>query len=379
MAPRIAEGSEPGEGKREEPLAQKHHFVGPGEDPEVRGQRGGEAVLAQHAIAEGMEGGDEGLGVAVGHQLVHPLRHLPRRLFGEGEGENFLGPRALGGDEMGDAPGQNRGLPGARARDDQKRTVAMKHGAPLRLVEAIENDVLAGLRSGLDVRHGLETSRTQARGGSPTPRGPRVAGLTPDRRAARRSRPSRPSLPSRDGCSGSRSWRTRNDGRRRRRHSRRAHSHDSANPSWRTPWPWALVPSILLFSDPSTPAMGSESLKAPANGCFAMAERRSTSARAVTRSERDRPDPSYMAGSPRRTPRPRRKSSRARRLDSTEASLKTPRPRRRNRISAWRFWLSLLTTLICSETAGPRTEARGRRESGRGSREVRTSSRMLTP
>jgi hypothetical protein len=68
-----------------------------------------------------VEGADPRLGVAVRDQLVDALRHLARRLVGEGEGEDLLGTRLLAGDEVGDAAGEDGGLAGARAGHDEQR------------------------------------------------------------------------------------------------------------------------------------------------------------------------------------------------------------------------------------------------------------------
>ena len=52
-----------------------------------------------------------------------PLLHFPRRLVGEGNGENFMRAGAPMRQDMRDFGGQNAGLPGARAGEHEKRAV----------------------------------------------------------------------------------------------------------------------------------------------------------------------------------------------------------------------------------------------------------------
>ena len=106
-----------------------------------------ERRLAQHAVAEGVEGRDRGLRVAVGDELVDALGHLGRGLLGEGEGQDLLGPRALRGDEVRDAAGEHRGLAGAGARDDEQRPLAVEHRLALGLVQALEDALLGRSRA----------------------------------------------------------------------------------------------------------------------------------------------------------------------------------------------------------------------------------------
>ena len=144
VARRVAERTEAVERQVEEPLAQEDHLLRLREHAELRVEPGLEGRLAQHPVAEGVEGGDRGLGVAPGDELVHALGHLGRRLLGEGEGEDLLGPRALRGDEVRDPPGEDRGLPGAGARDDEERPLAVDDRLALGLVEALEDALLGG-------------------------------------------------------------------------------------------------------------------------------------------------------------------------------------------------------------------------------------------
>ena len=141
---RITEGPEATQGKIEDALAEEHDLLGLAQHPEIGMEAEVECALAQDAVAEGVKGGDPGLGVAVGDQLVHPLRHLHRSLLGEGEGEDLLGPRHLARDEVGDAPGEHGGLAGAGPRDDEQGPLAVEHGLALGFGEALEDAVFAG-------------------------------------------------------------------------------------------------------------------------------------------------------------------------------------------------------------------------------------------
>ena len=96
---------------------------------------------AQQAVAEGVEGGDLDVGVAVGHELVDALLHLGGGLVGEGEREDLLGAGAALGDQPGDAAGDDGGLAGAGAGHDEQRAGVVGDGLTLRVVEAIEDAV----------------------------------------------------------------------------------------------------------------------------------------------------------------------------------------------------------------------------------------------
>ena len=135
----IAERTEAGEGQGEEALAQEDDGLGLAQHAELGVHPHLERGLAEHAVAEGVEGRDRGLGVAVGDELVDALGHLHRGLLGEGEGQDLLGPRPLARDEMGDAAGEHRGLARARAGDDEEGPLAVEHGLALGRGEAGEN------------------------------------------------------------------------------------------------------------------------------------------------------------------------------------------------------------------------------------------------
>ncbi len=64
----------------------------------------------------------------------HPLAHFLRRIFGIGDGENFVGTGMALADQAGDAPGKDSGLPRTCAGDDQHGPVDVFDGFPLALV-----------------------------------------------------------------------------------------------------------------------------------------------------------------------------------------------------------------------------------------------------
>ena len=99
-------------------------------------------MLAQEPVAEGVEGGDLDVGVAVRHERVDALLHLGGGLVGEGERQDLLGPGLLLPDEPGDAARDDGGLAGARAGDDQEGTGVVGDGLALRVVQAVQ-DALA--------------------------------------------------------------------------------------------------------------------------------------------------------------------------------------------------------------------------------------------
>jgi hypothetical protein len=85
-----------------------------------------------------VEGAQPHAGGAAAEQHLDALAHLARRLVGEGDREDLLGAGALGGDDVGDAVGEDPRLAAARAGEDQQWPVGRLDGAALRLVEARE-------------------------------------------------------------------------------------------------------------------------------------------------------------------------------------------------------------------------------------------------
>ena len=101
---------------------------------------------AQQRVAEGMKRGDLDVGIAIGHQLVDARLHLGGGLIREREGEDLFGPRLALVDEVGDTPGNDGGLAGPGARDDEERPGVVGNGLTLRVVEAIEDPTAHALR-----------------------------------------------------------------------------------------------------------------------------------------------------------------------------------------------------------------------------------------
>ena len=96
-------------------------------------------MTAQQRIAEGVEGRDLDVRIAVGYELIDPGFHLRRRLVGEGQRQDLFGSRLALGDEMGDPPRDDGRLPGPRAGDDQQRSRIVGDGLSLPPIQAIKN------------------------------------------------------------------------------------------------------------------------------------------------------------------------------------------------------------------------------------------------
>ncbi len=79
-----------------EVLAQEDHDLRARQDPDVRREAELQGVLADDRVAEGVEGRDVRVRVAVRHELVDADRHLVRGLVRERQGEDLrrLGPGA---------------------------------------------------------------------------------------------------------------------------------------------------------------------------------------------------------------------------------------------------------------------------------------------
>ena len=144
----IAEGPVVLERELEEVIAQEDHLLGAGEDAELGSEPQLERVLLDQPVAEGVEGGDLHVGVAVGHEGVHALFHLRRRLVGEREREDLGGARATGRDEVGDAAGDDGGLAGPGARDDEQRTGLVSDRRRLGRIQPLEDPLGAPRRVG---------------------------------------------------------------------------------------------------------------------------------------------------------------------------------------------------------------------------------------
>ncbi len=108
--------------------------------------------LARVAQARRLGAQDAGAGGVKGHQphaaraggRAHrqqpfdPAAHLLSGLVRERDREDLLGARLLGVDQEGDPVREHARLAAARAREDQQRTLAMRDGLALGLVQALE-------------------------------------------------------------------------------------------------------------------------------------------------------------------------------------------------------------------------------------------------
>ena len=129
-------------------LPEEDHLLGPGQNAKVRRQPQFKRVVAEDAVAKSVERAEPDIGVSVGDEHVDAFFHLRRRFVGEGERENLRGARAPGGDQPGDAAGDDCRLAGAGPRDNQQRAGLVGHRAPL-LVVQIGQDAVRGSPGGL--------------------------------------------------------------------------------------------------------------------------------------------------------------------------------------------------------------------------------------
>ena len=128
------------------------------EDGEVRFQAGQFGMAAQELGRERVEGAEPGH--ALDHatdQVADAAAHLAGGLVGEGDGEDLVGLRAAGGEELGDAGGERPGLAGAGAGEHQDRAVESFDGSALVGVE--------GLEPGCGARGDAGAGRKRPRGG----------------------------------------------------------------------------------------------------------------------------------------------------------------------------------------------------------------------
>ena len=93
-------------------------------------------MKAQDAAADGVEGAEPWHAFdRLAEHMAEAFLHFPRRLVGEGDGEDFVGPRASRGQNVRDARGEHTGLAGARTGQHQHRTVQRFHGVALLGIE----------------------------------------------------------------------------------------------------------------------------------------------------------------------------------------------------------------------------------------------------
>ena len=117
-------------------------------------------VLAQHAGARGVKGGDPGPARRSPEKPRHPLFHLPGGLVREGDGQRLVRPDLAALDQIGEPIGENPGLSGARAREHQQRARRVEDGLLLALVEVL-CETRAKVRR--RVRHRVSRGRTRPR------------------------------------------------------------------------------------------------------------------------------------------------------------------------------------------------------------------------
>ena len=92
-------------------------------------------VGAQHAGAGGVEGHDPHRAGGAADEQLDALAHLLRGLVGEGDGEDLVRARLAGAHQVGDPVGEDAGLAGAGAGEDQERPLAVHDGVALRGVQ----------------------------------------------------------------------------------------------------------------------------------------------------------------------------------------------------------------------------------------------------
>jgi len=71
-------------------------------------------------------------------QLADPISHLPRRLVGEGDGQQTHRRDMMDLDQPGDSVNQDAGFSRARSRQDQDVFFTCRDGVTLGIVELVE-------------------------------------------------------------------------------------------------------------------------------------------------------------------------------------------------------------------------------------------------
>ena len=95
-------------------------------------------LAAQDPHAHRVEGREPDRGGLASHQLLDPLAHLGGGLVGEGHRQDPLRRDAAGGDQPGDAVGEDAGLAAARAGEHEERPLGRLDRAALLGVEPDE-------------------------------------------------------------------------------------------------------------------------------------------------------------------------------------------------------------------------------------------------
>ena len=108
------------------------------EDGEIRLEADQFGVPPQNLGPDRMERAHPRHAVMDAGQRAYPLAHLPRRLVGECDGKNFMGPGASGRDQVRDTGGEHPGLPDPCAGQNEDRTVERLDRATLLGVQSVE-------------------------------------------------------------------------------------------------------------------------------------------------------------------------------------------------------------------------------------------------
>ena len=119
-------------------LLQEPQLVVRVEDGEVGSEAHELGVHAQDLDADRMERAEPRHALVRAGEDAHPLAHLARRLVGEGDGQDLVGPRPAGGDQMGDAGRQHPCLADARAGENEHRPVERLDRGELLGVQPLE-------------------------------------------------------------------------------------------------------------------------------------------------------------------------------------------------------------------------------------------------
>ena len=106
------------------------------QDGEIRGQPDMFGMPAQHPRTQGMECAQPQPLGRFAEDCGDPFTHLPGRLVGEGDGQDLVGKRAPGQQDMREPCGQHASLAGARPGQHQQRAVDGLHRLPLFRVQA---------------------------------------------------------------------------------------------------------------------------------------------------------------------------------------------------------------------------------------------------
>ena len=128
---------------------------------------------AQHAGAERVERARRDVAAALADEADDPLAQLRRGPVGEGHGQDPPWGDVLDADEVGDPVGQDAGLAGAGAGEDQQRAFRSRHGPCLLRVERPDDLLLA---RGAD--RGGQGGRIGRRVGGAAGSSPVVAGVS---------------------------------------------------------------------------------------------------------------------------------------------------------------------------------------------------------